>query len=300
MTRTAPLRPAGIGPIDRFAGVAPQFDWTGKDYHYRRDGWGAPIPVTVAERDTFVRAARHSLLLHLVAMALGILAAVLLAARFDPEGAAWIRAGIGAIIVSAIGLALYRSHVWSTRAPARALVNRRPVGPPGDVDVARWPGYGTILLGVFAVIVTASTQTAATPSSAVVFSIVAIVAGVTVAVMKWRFERVLTPAQRERAAQWREAERMRHRSPPRGFVKNLLLLLFLIVEVVLVLLIFIGVMTASIDIAGSSWEDPAAAPFLIGFLLSGVGIALALWPLEILCKRLTGTGALDAFNGFPF
>ncbi|CAN5712113.1 hypothetical protein BH11PSE6_BH11PSE6_28530 [soil metagenome] len=297
MTRNKPLSPARIRPIDRLAGVAPQFFQDGDRYLYRLDGSGPSIPATTAERDQLVRDGRRSLLLHLAALALGIWAATLLAARLHPEGDV-VRTAIGTLIASCIGLLLYRSHIWAIHAPARALAGRMPVGPADQVDVTRWPSYRAIFGGTLVVIVAAAMHSHTTLREAVAFAIVGISVGLVIAVLKWRFERKFTPAQRRDAAERRKTVRAQNRAQF-SLRKLLLLLMFMAVEAVVMLSVFIVIMGISLEIAGSPWNDPAPGPFLIGFFVAIVAIVFALWPIESLCRRWIGTTPMDELSWLP-
>jgi hypothetical protein len=296
MTASPNVRRSRILPIDRYAGVAPQFSWNDGGYLYRRDGFGAPIPVSVEERDHFVRAGLRSLLLHVGALLLVLWAAVLAAERLHPTGSDVTRAAIVALMASVVGLILYRSHAWYADAPARALAGRPAVGPAGEVDVTRWPSYGTIATAVFATFLAILFHIRSTLVSVVGVSVAAIVVGLAVAGMKWWFERGFTPVQRQKAAERRATVRMRDHRPFRPF-RMLLLIVFLLVEMAVGLVAFVMVMGGIIELSGTSWEDPAPVPFIGGMVLGFAALWLAIWPLEKLCKRLTGTTTVDEFNG---
>ena len=288
---------AAIGPIDRLAGVATQFFPDGDRYLYRHDGTGASIPTMASERDQFVRDGRRSFLLHLVGLGLGILAATLLAARLHPADDV-ARTAIGALIASCIGLLLYRSHIWAIHAPARALAGRMPVAPANQVDVTRWPSYRAVAGGTLVVILAVAMHSHTTLREAVAFGIVGISVGAAISVLKWRFERKFTPAQRRDAAERRATIRASRRSQF-SLRKLLLLLLFFAVEAVVMVVTFVAIIGISLKIAGTPWEDPAPGPFLIGFFVAIVAIVLALWPIEALCRRLTGTTPMDELSWLP-
>ncbi len=299
MTHVPPSRRARIWPIDRFSGMARQFRWTGADtgYVFRRDGTGAAIPVTDAERAGYLRSGRWSLLVHAIVLGLVVWAALLASQYFYPAAPTTARAASVALIASCVGLVLYRSHGWYVDAPARTLADRAPVAPAEEIDVTRWPSYGTIAATVLGVIIAILLHYRSTAVSIVGVSVAAIVVGMGVAAMKWWFERGFTPRQRERAAAHRAVPRP-IAGRPMGWWQVVLLFLFVVLEMIVGLIAFVLPMMTVIGASGTNIDDPAPIPFIGGMVLGFVCLFFALWPLEKLCKRWTGTSTQDAFGGF--
>lgn len=111
-----------------------QFDQEGDRILYRKHGRGAPIPVSLEERESFraqyrqasVRMIWSAVLLTLIAIALGMV----IAPEFLDEGP-----GIMIITLSAVG-AISVLSIRNSTAPARALERRSPVG--NELTAEEW------------------------------------------------------------------------------------------------------------------------------------------------------------------
>lgn len=103
-----------------------QFEQEGDHLCYRKWGIGAPIPVTIEEREEFRLQYRRSARRLLWSAGLGLPAAVIIGTSISRE---WINEGLGTTVISlaAVG-AIYFVTARGATAPARALKRRTPVG----------------------------------------------------------------------------------------------------------------------------------------------------------------------------
>ncbi len=288
------LSPASrAGPFDKLAGVAAQFEPTGDGYLYRQDGWGPGIPVTVQEREAFVRAGVRDLLFHLAALALCVAAAWLAAVRVTPGADEVVRAGAFATFASAAAILLLISHEWHRRAPSRALTVRRPTAGPCTAP-GGGPGYGTIA-GVMAIaLLWLFTGTVGTAAYRAFFAVSALLIGMFLLGRRWLARRRLTPAQRRAATASRRAN-----AEPASVGAGCAMLLFFLLETVAGLVALFGTMVLVLRLAGQPIEDPNGWVFGIGFLLGGAVAYAAMCMIDRLCKRWTGLSAMDAFSWIP-
>ncbi|MEP9400450.1 hypothetical protein [Sphingomonas sp. VNH70] len=283
-------------PLDRYTGMARQFERTGNGHVFRRDGSGPAIPVSAEERRGFLRAGRWSAALHCAALLLVLAAALLGAEHLLPAAPGVARAAFVGLVTAGVGLLLYRSHGWYADAPARALAGRPAVGPAIDVDVTRWPTYRAIAGGTVVVMLGIVLHHRTTAASSVGLGVAAAVVGLAVAAMKWWFERGFTPRQQQAAIARRRAERAASPGRRLSTGRILLLILFLLVEGVLMLGAFLTVMVGIVGASGTNMDDPAPLPFIGGMILGFVAAGLVMWPLERLCRRWTGTTVADEFG----
>lgn len=287
------LSPASrAGPLDKLAGVAAQFEPTADGYLYRQDGWGPGIPVTLLERDAFVRAGARDLLFHLAALALCVVAAWITATRVTSGGDDVVRAVAFASFASAAAILLLISHEWHRRAPSRALTMRRPVAPPRTVPGSA--GYGTIA-GVMAIaLLWLFTGTIGTAAYRAFFAASALLIGMFLIGRRWLARRRLTPAQRRAATVSRRANAER---PSVG--AGCAMLIFFLLETVVGMVALFGTIALVLRLAGQPIEDPNGWVFTIGFLLGGASAYAAMRMIDRLCKRWTGLSAIDAFSWIP-
>lgn len=290
-------------PIERFAGVAPQFERTDGGYFFRRDRCGPAIRVTAAERDAFAAAGMRSLWLHVAAFGIFALTAWLLLDRLLIN---WSENGLAAlfgIVVSLIAIALYGSLRWHADAPARALAGRPHERPARDPDVADLPGYGTIIGLTMLLLFLAAIGTRQPTSFYVAFASGSVMLGIFLATRTWWTRAGLTPDQRRRAAaikaQARANERARARANKTSRWQVLLLIVFFVLELIAIgvgIAMGVGIVVA---VTGVGTDDLSFGPFMTGFLLGMVIAGLLIWPLEKLCKRWTGDSALNSFDFIP-
>jgi len=290
------FRRSDILPLDRYTGMARQFESVAGGHVFRRDGSGPAIPVSADERTGFLHTGRWSALFHTAALLLVLAAALLGAEYLYPAASSFAQAAFVGLVTASVGLLLYRSHGWYADAPARALAGRPAVAPAIEVDVTRWPTYGTIAGGTIVVMIGIVLHHRTTATSSVGLSVAAVVVGLGVAIMKWWFERDFTAGQKRAAVERRRAERVASPAKRMSGWRILLLILFLIVEAVLMLGVFMSVMLGIIAASGTNPDDPAPLPFIGGMILGFVAAGLVMWPLEKLCRRWTGTTVSDEFN----
>ncbi len=119
---------------------------------YRKNGRGAPIPVSLDEREAFRSQYRKASIIMIWGPALLTVAGIVLSTLVAPN---FIDEGPGLIIIS-LGLmaAILVLSVRNTAAPARALERRSPVGNELSKDewhskhfaTTSWPLLGSIFL----------------------------------------------------------------------------------------------------------------------------------------------------------
>ncbi|OWK32867.1 hypothetical protein [Sphingomonas mucosissima] len=281
------------GPFDKLAGVAAQFEPAGDGYLYRQDGWGPGIPVTLLERDAFVRAGARDLLLHLAALALCVVAAWLAAVRVTSGADDVVGAVVFATFASAAAILLLISHEWHRRAASRAMAARRPAAPPRTAP-GGGAGYGTIA-GVMAIaLLWLFTGTIGTTAYRAFFAVSVLLIGMFLIVRRWLARRRLTPSQRRAATPLRRAS-----AEPASVGAGCAMLLFFLLETVAGIFALFGTVALVLRLAGQPIEDPNGWVFAIGFLLGGAVAYAAMRMIDRLCKRWTGLSAMDAFSWLP-
>ncbi|WP_419808570.1 hypothetical protein [Sphingomonas sp.] len=294
-------------PIDRWAGVATQFERTDGGYLFRRHGHGPAIRVAMAERDAFVAAGMRALLGHAAAFVGCGGAAWLVVREMMADSSPDLTAVAVGIVLSLVALALYVSQRWYADAPARALAHRPVVAPARDPDFSGRVGYLTIAVGTSCLVVIAALGTDQPRSFYVAFATIAVMGGIFAAIGKWFGDAALSPAQYRRALAAEDTDQRHHREraaalerahPTKAWHAPLLLAVLALEIVVL-----IGALCATVAVAGAitgtGYAEMAFGPFMVAFVAGLVLGGLLVWPLDGWCKRRTGSSAIDALNVIP-
>lgn len=112
------------------AGFADQFEPVGKNFVYRRNLRGPPIPVSARERDRFVETFDTIQYLAKCGLVGGVLIlaflAIFLPVEFNTQLPDWVVYG-GVVLLAALFFAAFN---WAWLAPDRALRGRTAVGAP--------------------------------------------------------------------------------------------------------------------------------------------------------------------------
>jgi len=109
---------------------ANQFEPDGDHFIYRRYMKGAPVRVSAAERDEFIRAfdrfirfGQWGIFVGTIALLLGVVAYSMQSDQDLSGGAAWLVLGI-------VLMAYMPVYYWAWNRPARQLRDRQPIGAP--------------------------------------------------------------------------------------------------------------------------------------------------------------------------
>jgi hypothetical protein len=117
-------------------GFAGQFEPHGQDFLYRKSLKGAPILVTAAERDNFVKAYKKSQKITVFSgVALTLVSAVALVTVYPDDQAPpeWTTTALVGVVMTVI----FAMTFWSWNAPARALRGRGTMGQARTASEAR-------------------------------------------------------------------------------------------------------------------------------------------------------------------
>ncbi|MCP3733458.1 hypothetical protein M9979_00975 [Sphingomonas sp. RP10(2022)] len=284
--------------IDRFAGLPPQFERTDHGWWFRRYGHGPAIAVSDDEYAAFMRAGLTALVVHAIALVVFGILAWLLLVRMLPDWSDNGHAIVFGIILPLIALALHGSLRHHADAPTRALAHRPPRLPARDPDASMQPNYSDIVVLTLFMLFMAAIGTRQPPSSYIAFATISVVVGVILVIRRLRFDRILTAVQRERLREQRRDARAIARAAPASpgwYWRAPLLLVFVALELAMLAAgVLLGVGIAQ-AIAGTTGFGIFMLGFLPGLALGGI----AFMPLERLCKRWTGHSAVHAFDWLP-
>lgn len=289
--------------IDRVAGLPQQFARTDRgDWLFRRYGYGPAIPVSDDEYARFMRAGLRAVVVHGIALAVFGVLAWLLLARLLPDWGDNGRALVFGVVLPLIALVLHISLGHYADAPTRALAGRSPVRPACDPDDSMQPHYRSIVGFVVVLLLIAAMATRQTPATQIALASAALTIGVILAFRRLRFENYLTPPQRTHLKERRVAEAVAERNRKRQsepLWKSIVLILFVIVELAtLGAGIVLGV-GAALAVTGQTSEQAGFGVFMLGFAPGLIGGGMLFVPLERLCNRWTGYSAIQAFDWLP-
>lgn len=129
---------------------ANQFEPDGDNFRYRRWQKSAPVPVTAAEREQFIRQFHRRLRyagVGIFAATILLIAALVVFSGSDQVG----QSDLGVWIGLAIILSLFMSYwFWAYTAPSRALANRTPTGRARSKEEMRRIRLGSVSYGQLA------------------------------------------------------------------------------------------------------------------------------------------------------
>lgn len=279
--------------VDSLAGVAAQFQHRKDGYVYQEGRIGAPIPVSREEYDAFLGDAAQALLLHIAGFCISMVAIWLAVRRMMP-GDAVLAAGLITFLGCAAAMLLYVSYRWAALAPARALAGRPAIGPASAPALSKHASYPA-MFGAAAIFIICLLLGDRARAETAVLAVLIIMGALFMAGRKWRFEHRLAPAQRAELKADRVAERARECAQFRPG-QALILLLFGIVELAVFAAVGYTTITLVLGATGSSSSDPDGWSLALGLIVGCAVAALAVSPLEALCKRLTGMKPSAAFE----